>query len=198
MSNTTIIRHTNIDEKGMIVDCAPSFLFQKEAKEMYSHFSSYFVPFVNNRRQSKTFGDDGLEYEIKIKNNTIRKKTEKWSMILFTLKTRLEVFLKETYGITITFNICVIQRYPSGKYGIAPHRDKEMTLGTIICGISLGQTRTLEISKYGRDKPLATIPLPPGSLYMLHPPTNSYCTHSIPKDSSYEPRISLTFRNYRG
>ena len=91
------------------------------------------------------------------------------------------------------YNICVIQRYPSGKVGIKKHRDKEMKLGTTISGLSLGATRKLKLEYYDKniEKDLLS-----GSLYVLNPPTNSYYTHCIEKDSTTEPRISLTFRNY--
>jgi len=191
-----IVRHTNLDEKGMVVDCVPKFLEIKESRDLYGEVSKFFFPFNNAKRQSKTFGDEGVVYEVKFREVSLYRATEPWPSSIFVLKTRVEAFLNEKYGINIRFNVCIVQRYPSGKFGIAPHKDKEMTLGTIICGISLGAERTLEISKYGRKTPLATIPLPSGSLYMLHPPTNSFCTHSIPKDTTYSPRISLTFRNY--
>ena len=91
------------------------------------------------------------------------------------------------------YNICVVQRYPSGKVGIKPHRDKEMTKGTTICGVSVGETRVLTIN----GKKNINLSLNPGSMYVFNPPTNTYNTHCIQKkDDTKGPRISLTFRNY--
>lgn len=92
------------------------------------------------------------------------------------------------------YNICVVQRYSSGKYGINPHRDREMTKGTKILGLSFGATRELRLSHQGTELKLD---LKSGSAYCLNPPTNDYWFHSIvPDENITEPRISLTFRNY--
>lgn len=92
-----------------------------------------------------------------------------------------------------TYKSCIIQRYPSGRVGIKPHRDKGLSIGSTICGFSFGATRMLVMRRYGHEP--ITIPLYPGSLYILHPPTNDHWTHSIDLDDTTEPRYSLTFRN---
>jgi alkylated DNA repair dioxygenase AlkB len=89
------------------------------------------------------------------------------------------------------YTYCVVQYYPSGKVGINPHKDKEMIPGSTICGLSVGQNRTLRMSRNGKNIDLDLLS---GSLYVLYPPTNDYWTHSILKDDSIHPRISLTFR----
>ena len=90
----------------------------------------------------------------------------------------------------VNFNVCVIQQYPNGKYGIQKHRDKEMN--GMICGISVGQTRTLSMYKYNTN--VLNQPLNNGSLYLILPPTNDFFLHAIEKDSSRGVRYSLTFR----
>ena len=88
--------------------------------------------------------------------------------------------------------------YPTGKIGINPHKDKEMTRGTTICGWSFGSERILNMNPPGyikTDKIL--ISLPPGSMYEFVPPTNDHWLHCIEKSENNEKRISLTFRNYK-
>jgi alkylated DNA repair dioxygenase AlkB len=96
------------------------------------------------------------------------------------------------------FNVCVVQRYPNGSYGINPHKDKEMIIGTTICGISFGAKRKLRLHspKYMKLDNIE-LDLEHGSLYVLKSPTNTYWSHEIVKDKNInKPRISLTFRNY--
>jgi len=110
--------------------------------------------------------------------------------ILIDIRNHLEQLTGEKY------NYCVIQYYPCGKVGIKPHKDKEMILGTTICGLSIGETRFLELSppKFVNEEKII-LPLKSGSLYVLKPPTNSYWIHAILTDDTTKPRISLTFRN---
>jgi len=73
------------------------------------------------------------------------------------------------------YNYVVIQYYPDGSKGIAQHRDKEMTSGTVIAGISLNAVRRLILEPPYRNK-IDTVPvrvsLEHGSVYLLKPPTN--------------------------
>lgn len=150
---------------------------------------------LTKSRETLLFGDHGLTYEVNISNSAYVSKPNPWPPVLLILKQKLEIVLQYLYKCDINFNVCVGQRYPSGKVAIAPHRDKEMTKGTRICGISLGQTRTLNMAKYN-TAPLLSLPLENGSLYVFNPPTNDHYSHSIKRDSSKGVRWSLTFRNY--
>jgi alkylated DNA repair dioxygenase AlkB len=124
-----------------------------------------------------------------------------------------------------SFSVCIEQKYHTGKTGINHHRDKEMVPGTIIAGVSFGETRTLEMKMcrewqnldVGLDGPqwkqedcsclfycstnhkrrTLRVPLPSGSMYIFRAPTNDHWSHSILKDDTlFLPRISMTFRNY--
>lgn len=181
------------NEPRFKVDYIGSFIPKTHARELYMELISSF-PKLPNKRLSKTFGDSGLSYTIKFKQNTITRHAQPWTPSLFAIKELLEKHMFDTYHKTILFNICVIQVYPSGAVGINPHRDKEMTPGSYICGISLGETRILDMAKWDTLK--CSIPLVNGSLYTLIPDTNNYYSHSIRKDESKGIRISLTFRNY--
>lgn len=76
-----------------------------------------------------------------------------------------------------------------------------MKRGTDICGLSLGyETRDLILIPppfNKNDKEKLCISLPPGSLCILKPPTNNYWMHSIAKDETTTPRISLTYSLHR-
>lgn len=92
----------------------------------------------------------------------------------------------------VCYSRCVVQYYPNGTVGIRPHRDKELPPNSTISGLSLGQTRHLVMQRSGKR---INIPLVPGSLYVMNPPTNDYWTHCIETDQTIAPRLSLTFRN---
>ena len=101
--------------------------------------------------------------------NTSKTKIMEWNEfpILFYIKNMIELVTNDTY------TCCVIQRYPNGKHGINRHQDKEMIKGTTIAGVSFGETRTLEITDYYKNN-ILNLTLNSGSLYIMHPPTNSY------------------------
>lgn len=141
----------------------------------------------SSRRQKFLFGDDGIIYTVNYHGKETNYQVLPWLSVLLDIKNILQTITGDIY------TVCSIQRYPHGGVGIDPHRDKEMKLGTTILGLSLGAQRNLVLS---RGDKILTLPLPSGSVYILYPPTNSYWLHSIPKDSTLTPRISLTFRNY--
>ncbi len=196
--NTTIPKNIKkfrlSDDNRFKVDYVESFLPKAHSRELYLDLITLF-PNLPTKRISKTFGDTGLSYIVKFKQNTVTRYAQTWTPSLFKVKEILEKHMFDTYHQNIHFNICVVQVYPSGKIGINPHRDKEMTPGSYICGISLGETRFLDIAKWGTDS-LCSVPLIDGSLYIFIPNTNNFFSHSIRKDDSKAIRLSLTFRNY--
>ena len=168
------------------VEFFPQFLNNKESSELYRQLLPQVVLY-KNKRSTVIFADEGIKYTIEYFGQTSVKETVKWIDPLMKVKNKLETYTKEKY------NVCVLQCYPNGNVGINPHRDKEMVKGTTIAGVSLGETRVLELQR-GMEK--KEYRLNSGSLYLLNPPTNSYWTHSIRKDATKRIRLSLTFRNY--
>ena len=162
------------------------------SENMFKYFEKN-TPWRNNfeRRTNVTYGDPGLIYEIDFGNGKVRRKALDWTPELTYLRDLISQTTNQKY------NICVVQRYPNFNISINPHRDKEMTPGTTVCGLSFGATRTLRMSKNKED---IDIKLGSGSLYILYPPTNDYWSHSILKEpqnmDQNKIRISLTFRNY--
>ncbi len=196
-SKNIVAKKTIIEKKEYLgdklnLDFYKNFLTSEESISVFNTLekqTKWSNLVSEKKRVNQTYGDDGLVYEINFYGKITKRKALPWSdiPILEILRNRITEITKESY------NICVIQRYPNGKIGINPHRDKEMKLGTTIVGLSLGETRTLSMS---RNNSIIDISLSPGSLYVFNSPTNSYWAHSIKKDETTKPRISLTFRTY--
>jgi hypothetical protein len=182
-------------------DFYPEFLSSGEADSLFSlierkiRWNRKITPGL---RVNQTYGDPGVSYTLHIRGTTIVRKATDWNTFpeLFDLKCKVEEITDSKY------NYCVIQRYPSGKVGIKKHRDREMTSGTTIAGLSIGAQRELimypDVRAIGSfsNKPI-NIKLNSGSLYVFNPPTNDYWLHSIEPDLSIsKPRISITFRTW--
>lgn len=184
------------------VDFRKHFLQPDVADTLYEKLEN-ILPHVKGRK-GILIGDEGLVYRVNIRGNTLERPVIPWTLqcgcekdgcicsalpVLRAIKQYIDNTIK-----SIT-TVLIIQRYHDGYAGISPHRDKEMVLGTKICGLSLGATRTLIFGRRGCDP--VSLELNSGSLYVMNPPTNSYWSHSIVKDSKVKSsRISLTFRTY--
>ncbi len=144
----------------------------------------------SKRRNKIIYGDEDFpSYSFIYQGKTVATRVNPWSAlpILRTIRDKITELTGETY------HVCVIQLYNNGAVGIDPHRDKEMMPGTIIASVSLGETRVMRFERGGYE--MIDIPLTAGTLCLLQPPTNDYWLHSIPRDSTVAPRISLVFRN---
>jgi alkylated DNA repair dioxygenase AlkB len=183
-------------DNGLCIEFFPTFLSTEESSKLYSIMINLFKDHIStgkNRRTNKTFGDDGVSYTVNFKNGSVTRVAKPWSdsPILLIYRDKLVKLTGKKY------NYVVIQFYPSGKVGIKPHKDKEMTPGTDIAGISIGAIRTLTLtpSSYLRGSTELSIELTDGSLYILKSPTNDHWTHSIPlSDDEFGIRFSLTYR----
>lgn len=178
--------HLHFDTNFLSVSDAESlFLYLEQNVE----WNNAITP---GKRVNQTYGDDGVSYELIFKEKTIRRHAKPWLPILKYIRDKLTDITGSRY------NYCVVQRYPNGRVGISPHKDREMEPNCDIVGISLGSTRTLTLTPpyYNRiNKTPVTVILNPGSMYILKPPTNRHWMHSIEKDVSINsPRISITYR----
>lgn len=181
-------KYTYIREK-LNVDYHRGFIEKKDLDEWYQKLDQ-LIP-VHGVRSSTIFGDPSMTYTINYRGEVISRPINPWSNVpgLFELKNRVEQEIDQK------ITVCIIQRYKDGNTGIAPHRDKEMTFGTRICGISIGAMRTLSFTK-ADQKPLL-LNLESGSMYVMNPPTNQSWLHSIVKNPEItKTRFSLTFRTY--
>ena len=153
----------------------------------------YFLQNINfgtpKSRTKILFGNPGLQYTVNFRGNFTTYPVIPWSEL--PILEQIRDALRNIVGIN--YNCCVVQKYADGKSIMRKHRDKEMTPGTQICGISLGAQRTFRLTGSGK---VYDLKLSSGSLYVLNPPTNDKWLHEIIKDYTSETRISLTFRNY--
>jgi hypothetical protein len=174
--------NVTFDEKFVADELADTLL--DKCKILFSNKSTA-------TRSSVIFGDKGLVYVVSYKGNTRKTLVKEWSEFqdLLTIKDKLQRLTGETY------NFCAIMKYPDGSAIIKKHRDKEMTKGSQICGISLGATREFKLSPINGVGGSHRLNLTHGSLYCLLPPTNDFWLHEILPSDTKEERYSLTFRN---
>lgn len=95
-----------------------------------------------------------------------------------------------------TFNSCLVNYYPDGKSNIGHHSDgKTYRMGpnNAVLTVSLGGTRTFQFKSKSNDQTL-DLQLNNGDVVLMYNKTQDLFTHSIIKDKSLIPRVSLTFR----
>ena len=158
------------------------------AKFAYSHYTQKGI--LSKRKNKAVYGSIPY-YVATYQGNTVHTPVNSWDELPYLKQLSLEL----TKITGQEYHVCVIQLYNSGEVGINPHRDKEMKHGTIITSLSLGTGRIMRFEKNGK---IVDIPLNPGALCLIMPPTNDTWLHSIPKDETTTPRISLIFRNCEG
>lgn len=134
-----------------------------------------------------------------------KERHERWKSFtrdekLDALTSRVQDFLNKLTDIDIPrINSCLVNKYPNGKYFIAPHQDSRESFGeypTIIL-LSLGQQRTISFQKIGDSKDSGlSFDLESGSLFIMAGSTNKYYTHTIQKSDCQGVRYSLTFREF--
>lgn len=180
----------------------PDFLTQSEANALMKEGESLFSAEgkIQKRRTNLTLGErKGMKYKVtfgygKTARTTVRQTLAYKSVpSLSSIKDRVEKITRRN-GETINFPMCAALRYPNGKYGIKRHRDREVPAGSIIAGLSVGEQRTLILSKPKGDETCKLV-LSPGSLYIFYPPTNDRAFHAIEEEPERKgARISFTFR----
>ena len=97
----------------------------------------------------------------------------------------------------LEFNSAMITRYSNGSQGIPYHADDEpsIKLGSSICTISLGETRSLKFRcTTDSSKPDTSVTLAHGDMIIMSQASQKLYEHSIPKDFSKNVRISITLR----
>ncbi len=96
------------------------------------------------------------------------------------------------------YSQCACNLYPDGKTGIGVHHDKEHPI--LIASISFGAQRVMAFAPKGAEKHDPTLPMLPlksGSVVLFSDAVNEVYKHAILEDKSTEPRISVTFREFR-
>jgi alkylated DNA repair dioxygenase AlkB len=157
---------------------------------------------MNIPRQQVAYGDKGTSYKFA----GVKVMAIPWNDDNVLSKTLLEIKTKVEEKIGKKFNFVLINKYKNGDSYIGAHRDDEKELGhnpSIAC-VSFGCERPIIFAPYKfipikdtliLSKEKLSIPLKHGSLCVMLDTTNTYWTHTIPKNYKLDkPRISLTFR----
>ena len=118
-----------------------------------------------------------------------------WSDSVFHVKHQIEQQLANI-GITVNFNSCLLNYYPTGMDGMGYHADDEQELGNqpIIASLSLGATRKF-VLKHKKTQDKVELHLESGQLIVMQGETQKHWKHTVTKTKSIAAgRISLTFR----
>ncbi len=113
-----------------------------------------------------------------------------WTPSVAALRQRLEQALAHR------FNGVLINLYRDGSDAMGWHADDEPELGPepLIASLSLGAERLFAIRRRPRG-PILRIPLPAGSLLLMHGASQRDFLHALPAQRGLaSPRINLTFR----
>lgn len=191
--------YNSYSEDNLSIKIYPNFLSQEDSIMLFNYIinnakfdsSFYTLKGVLSKRRIKSIYGSIPYYKANYHGIENKIEVNDWNdmQILKDLADKLSLITKQVY------HVCVIQFYSSGEVGINPHRDKEMKEGTIITSLSLGSSR---IMKFERGDKELNFELNSGTLCLIEPPTNDCWLHSISKDSSNQPRMSLIFRNCEG
>jgi len=111
---------------------------------------------------------------------------------------KLNIYLSQTFGISVQLNSCLINLYMDGTENIGHHSDGtgyKLGSSNMVVTLSLGTTRTFQLKCKGTGT-TSDIPLANTDMVIMLGNSQKLTTHSILKDSSVtQPRMSLTFRH---
>jgi alkylated DNA repair dioxygenase AlkB len=141
---------------------------------------------IITKRKVAWYGDETYSYAYSGKTRDALG----WVPDLLELKTIVEGFCGRN------FNSCLLNLYHTGEEGMAWHSDDEKTLEPdgAIASLSLGAERKFSF-RHRNTRETVSLPLEPGSLLVMHGPTQTHWIHSLPKTKRVSlPRVNLTFR----
>ena len=98
----------------------------------------------------------------------------------------------------LRFNSAMVTKYENGTQGIPPHSDHEESIspGSMICTISLGETRTLEFRSTSKTSLVnSKVRLAHGDILFMTRWSQNQFEHCIPKDYTKGMRVSITLRH---
>lgn len=134
-----------------------------------------------------SYGDPGCSYTY---SNSVKLTPLDWTQTLLHLRNKVEAIAAQE------FNICIGERYRSGRDSIGWHAEKapEMGIDPAIAIVSLGHERNLQIKKLGGS--VFDVWLQHGSLLLMKSGMQNRWIHQIPKSPRYflKHRIALSFR----
>ena len=171
-------------------------------QKWYNIDNKYFCPLWKERFEWW----QPCEYDVNILKiqNTIQKKINTY------ITTYISKHIKNIPTLLPNINSCLINKYRNGKDHISPHRDTHLSFGLepTIVGISIGETRTLDIkrvknndntkrlSKQDKEYENLTLELENNSMFIMAGSSQRFYSHSIPECDTDKCRYSLTFREF--
>lgn len=141
------------------------------------------------QKMSTSFGDAGLNYRYSGKNHFPHEWKDDKSGALEACLYIVRLITGEH------FNYCLMNYYENGKIGLSPHSDdiKSLEPNSSIASLSIGAERVFKfIPKLGGMP--TPIVLQSGSLLTMNTKNQEMMKHEVPKSSTSEPRLNLTFR----
>ena len=165
------------------------FMLERQIEYLENQKICVFGNYFDIPRKHAAFGDPGLSYTFS--NLTLRAKP--WTPLLVALRDCVTSVTGQQY------NFVLINRYADGKDSIGFHCDdeKELEPSSSVACLSFGAERPFTFRNKGFvNLQSFTLRLKNGTLLLMHPPTNRYFLHGLPRRPHIAiPRISLTFRN---
>ena len=141
-------------------------------------------------RLTAWYGDAGTGYTY----SGIENVPAPWTPALLEVKRAVEPVCG------VAFNSVLLNRYRTGRDGVAWHSDDEKEFGTdpVIASVSLGGTRTFQLRHKRRKGLSASVELTQGSLLVMRGATQHNWLHQVPKAArDVAERLNLTFRVVR-
>lgn len=149
-----------------------------------------FGKIIDSPRKVCAFSSDGRTYSYA----GFTRGSIKWTPKLLKLKEKLENMLGET------FNYALVNRYSDGSDYIGWHADneKDITEGSTIASISLGQKRKFSIKDIATGEEKYNVELENGSLVSMEGDMQKMYKHCVPKSTQkMSVRYNITFRNIK-
>ena len=128
--------NVSLDENYITLELAD--IIYEKCNTLFRHDKGY-----DNIRQCLLYGNKDLIYKTVYNGITNYASTTPWDMFpeLITVKEQLENTVHKQ------FNFCAIMMYANEHVIIKKHRDKEIPMNESICGISVGATRRMLLTK---------------------------------------------------
>ena len=165
----------------------PSKLFDQFDLDELDNSCNYQIQLEN--RELAYYGEVPYKYGNITHNETSYKNNPYLCHILEHVKCTLP---------DLDFNSVLITKFRSGNDCLGYHSDDEPEIrdNSYIVTISLGETRTINFKPIDHEnKTISTVKLSHGTMYVMTSESQKLFQHSIPRDASIHPRISITLRS---
>ena len=173
----------------------PNFINETEQKEIFDYMENTcnFIPthqYTNNiSRYQKWYQSDKKYFCPEWKE-----RYPQWES--FEIDCMISKLIDMVQPLTSSrINSCLINKYPTGKHFISPHRDSIISFGEKpdIIILSLGETRQL---LFENNMEKISFDLEPGSVFIMSGNSQTDYLHSLVKSNTEMVRYSLTFREF--